>query len=150
MNYLFSILMLLMLVPHNQKLPDEFQQLPAEVREKATVIFEGTYGERRGPPVYIGGGTTAWRLESYFDVKKVYRGKVVAKTILINSRVSPKINDVSVNLKSGRDYLVLLRPNEKSMKLISSRKYISVHDRLQEEELIAIVELEQSGTDFSL
>jgi hypothetical protein len=141
MNHLFFMVLLLMLVPQNQKLPDAFNHLPEEVREKATVIFKGTYREGRGPIVYIGGGTTAWRLESYFNVKKVYQGKVGAKTILINSRVSPKINDVSVNLEVGRDYLVLLRPNEKSMKVIRSREYIPVRDGLEGEEIIAIVEL---------
>ena len=142
MNHLFSMVLLLMLVPQNQKLPDAFHQLPEEVREKATVIFTGTYAEGRGPSVYMGGGTTAWRMESYFNVKKVYRGKVGAKTILINSRVLPKINDVSVNLEVGRDYLVLLRPNERSMKVISSRGYVPVRDGLEGEEIIAIVGLE--------
>ena len=141
MNHLFSMVLLLMLVPQNQKLPDAFHQLPEEVREKATVIFTGTYGEGRGPCQFLPDGSRRWALEPYFNVKKVYRGKVGGKTIHINSRVSPKINDVSVNLEDGRVYLVLLRPNEKSMKVIKAGEYVPVWDAPHGEEIIAIVEL---------
>jgi hypothetical protein len=141
MNHLFSMVLLLILVPQNQKLPDAFHQLPEQVREKATVIFTGTYGEGRGPCMYLADGTRIWALEPWFNVKKVYLGKVGGKTIRINSRVSPKINDVSVNLEVGRDYLVLLRPNEESMKVIKAGEYVPVWDALQGEEIIAIVEL---------
>jgi len=141
MNHLFSLVLLLMLVPQNQKLPNEFHQLPAQVREKATVIFTGTYGEGRSPCIFMPDGSRIWALEPWFNVKKVYRGKVGGKTVQINSRVSPKINDVSVNLKIGRDYLVLLRPNEQSMKAIEAGEYVPVWDALQGEEILAIVEL---------
>src|SRR4029079_2748521 len=130
MNHLFSLVLLLMLVPQNQKLPNEFHQLPAQVREKATVIFTGTYGEGRSPCIFMPDGSRIWALEAWFNVKQVYRGKVGGKTVQINSRVSPKINDVSVNLKIGRDYLVLLRPNEQSMKVIEAGEYVPVCDAL--------------------
>ena len=138
---LFSIVLLLMLVPQNQKLPDAFHQLPEEVREKATVIFTGTYGEGRGFCQFLPDGTRRWALEPYFNVKRVYRGEVGGKTIHINSRVSPKINEVSVNLEVGRDYLVLLRPNEESMKVIKAGEYVPVWDAPHGEEIIAIVKL---------
>ena len=139
MNHLFAIVLALMLVPQPQKLPDAFHQLPEEVREKATVIFTGTYGEGRSPCIYIGGGTRVWALEPYFNVKKVYRGNVGGKTIQINSRVSP--NDVNVKLQVGRDYLVRLQPNEESMKVIKAGKYVPVWKAPEGEEIIAIVEL---------
>ena len=141
MNHLFSMVLLLMLVPQNQKLPDAFHQLPEQVREKATVIFTGTYREGISPCISLGDGTRVRALEPFFKVKTVYRGKVGGEHIGINSRVSPKIDDVSVQLKVGRDYLVLLRPNEESMKAIKAGEYVPVWDRPNDEEILAIVEL---------
>ena len=141
MNHLFSLVLLLMLVPQNQKLPDAFHQLPEQVREKATVIFTGTYGEGRGFCQFLPDGTRRRALEPYFNVKRVYLGRVGGKTIHINTRVSPKINDVSVKLELARDYLVLLRPNEESMKVIAAGDYVPVWDAPHGEEVIAIVKL---------
>jgi len=141
MSHLLSVALLLILVPQNQKLPDAFHQLPGEVREKATVIFTGTYGEGRGSCQFLPDGTRRWALEPYFNVKRIYRGKVGGKTIHINTRVSPKINEVSVKLTVGRDYLILLRPNEASMKVIKAGEYVPVWDALRGEEIIAIVKL---------
>lgn len=142
MNHLFSVVLLLMLVPQNQDLPDAFHRLPEQTREKATIIVTGTYVEGRGPCIFLADGSRIWPLLSWFNVKKVYRGKVAGKSIRINTRVSPKINDVSEKLEYGRDYLVLLRPNEESMKVIESEKYVPFRKALQDEEIIAIVKLE--------
>ena len=141
MNYLFSLVLLLMLVPQNQKLPDAFHQLPEQASEKATVIVTGTYREGRGPCIFMGDGTRRWALESWFNVKRVFRGEVGGKSIHINSSVSPKINDVSVKLELGRDYLVLLRPSEKQMKMIKTGEYVPIWDAPHGEEILAIVEL---------
>jgi hypothetical protein len=141
MNHLFSMVLVLVLVPQSQNLPDAFHQLPEQVREKATVIVTGTYREGRSPCIYIGDGTRVWALESRFHIKTVYQGEVGGKSIYVNTRMSPKINGVSVKLKVGSDYLVLLRPNEESMKIIKSGEYVPVWDALEGEELIAIVEL---------
>jgi hypothetical protein len=141
MNHLFAMVLLLLLVPQNQNLPHAFHQLPEVAREKATVIFTGTYGEGRSPCIFRGDGTRIWALEPYFTVKRVYRGEVGGKTILINSRVSPKINDVSVKLELGRDYLVLLRPSEESMKVIKAGEYVPVWDAPHGDEIIAIVKI---------
>jgi len=48
---------------------------------------------------------------------------------------------VSVKLTVGRDYLILLRPNEASMKVIKAGEYVPVWDALRGEEIIAIVKL---------
>jgi len=141
MNHLLSVVLLLILVPQNQKLPNAFHQLPEDVREKATVIFTGTYGEGRSPCIFRADGTRIWALEPYFSVKRVYRGEVGGKTLLINTRVSPKINDVSVKLELGQEYLVLLRPNEESMKVIKAGEYVPVWDAPYGEEIVAIVKL---------
>jgi hypothetical protein len=45
-----------------------------------------------------------------------------------------------VNLEVGRDYLVLLHPNEESMKVIEAGEYVPDWDALSGEEIIAIVE----------
>ena len=141
MTHLLAIALLFTLVPPGQNLPDAFYQLPEEVREKATVIVTGTYGEGRSPCIFMPDGSRIWALESWFNVKKVYRGEVGGKSISINSRVSPKINNVSVKLEVGRDYLVLLRPNEKSMKVIKAGEYVPVWDAVSLSEIVAIVEL---------
>jgi len=140
MIHLFSLVLLLMLVPSGQKLPDSFHQLPEQVREKATVIVSGTYGVGRSPCIWLGDGRRVWALESWFNVKAVYRGKV-GKTIYLNSTMYPKINGASVKLEVGRDYLVLLRPNEESTKVIRNGEYVPVWDALSVDEIIAIVEL---------
>jgi|ERR1043166_6972180 hypothetical protein len=141
MNYLFSLLLLLVLVPQNQKLPETVKQIPGQVRESATVIVTGTYREGRSPCIFMPDGSRRWALESWFNVKQVYRGKVGGKTIYVNGRVSPKLNDVSVKLETGREYLVLLRPNEESTKVIKAGEYVPAWDALQSEEILAIVEL---------
>jgi hypothetical protein len=142
MNLLFSMVLLWLLVPQNQELPEAFNQLPEQVRDQATIILTGTYGEGRGPCIFMPDGSRRWALESWFNVKKVYRGKVGGKTIHINTRVSPKIKDVSEKLEVGQDYLVLLRPNEESMKVIEAGEYVPAWDALYGEEIIAIVKIE--------
>jgi len=139
MNHLFSVVLLLMLIPQNQKLPDAFYQLPKQVGEQATIIIAGTYREGRSPCIFMPDGSRIWALESWFNIKKVYRGTVGGKTIYLNSRVSPKINDVSAKLEVGQDYLVLLRPNERSMKVIVAGDYVPVWDALYGDEILAIV-----------
>lgn len=142
MNYLFSIAMLLLtLAPQNQKLPVEFYQIPAHVRAEATVIVSGTYGQGRSPCIFRPDGSRIWALESWFQLKEVYLGKVGGKYIYINSAELPKTEEVSEKLKVGRSYLILLRPSEESMKVITAGKRVPVWDALSKEEIIAIVEL---------
>ena len=86
-------------------------------------------------------GSRVWALESWFQIKKVYRGKVGGKSVYINSGMLPKTKDVSVTLKVGREYLVLLRPSDESMKLIKPGEYVPFWNTLDGEEIIAIVEL---------
>jgi hypothetical protein len=44
-------------------------------------------------------------------------------------------------LEAGHDYLVLLQPNEESMKVIKAGEYVPAWDALQSDEILAIVEL---------
>ena len=55
--------------------------------------------------------------------------------------LSPEAGDVRAELKDGREYLVLLRPSEESMKPIKAGEYVPAWDALDDEEIVAIVEL---------
>ncbi len=142
MNYLISLAMLLsILVPQQQELPEEFHQIPEHVRAEATIIIAGTYAEGRSPCIFMPDGSRRWALESWFNVTKVYRGKVGGKSIYIKSRRLPKPKDVSEKLEVGHKYLVLLRPGVESMKLIKEGGYVPFWDALRDEEIVAIVKL---------
>ncbi|HJQ24741.1 MAG TPA: hypothetical protein VKA60_12560 [Blastocatellia bacterium] len=142
MNYLISLgVLLLILVPRNQRLPEEFYQIPEPVGAKATLIVTATYAQGRGPCIFMADGSRRWALESWFRIKQVYRGQVGGNSIYIKRRVSPKTEDAGVELEVGRDYLVLLRPSKKSMKAIKAGAYLPAWDALHDEEIIAIVEL---------
>lgn len=143
MNHLLSLAMLLLMpVSQNQNLPDAYYRLPEQVREKATVIVVGTYAQGRSPCVFMPDGSRRWALESWFQITKVYRGKVGGGSVYINSSMSPKNKDVSARLEAGRKYLVLLRPSSKSLKALKAGEYVPFWDALSDEEIVAIVGLE--------
>jgi len=140
MNHLFSVaLVLLMLTPQNQKLPDAFYTLPEEVREKATVIVKGTYEQGRSPCIFMPDGSRIWALEAWFQIKKIYRGQVGGKSIYIKRSLPPKTEDAGTDLEVGREYLVFLRPSEESMKAIRAGEYVPAWDALHDDEIIAVV-----------
>lgn len=142
MSHLSSLaLLLFMLAPHNQNLPDAFHKLPEPVRSKATLVVTGTYGRGRGPCIFMPDGSRRWALESWFRVTKVYRGEAGGKSIYIKSRVSPKSEGKRHELEVGREYLVLLRPSEESLKAIKAGDYVPAWDALDDEEIVAIVAL---------
>jgi len=142
MNYLISLAtLLLILVPQDQKLPKEVNQLPEPVRAKATLIVTGTYGRGRGPCIFMPDGSRRWALDSWFRIKKVYRGEVGGKSIYVKSSVSPKPEGTRATLEAGSEYLVLLRPSEESLKAIKAGEYLPAWDALDDEEIVAIVAL---------
>lgn len=134
------VLLLFMFAPQDQNLPDAFHKLPEQDRAKATVIVIGIYGEGRSPCIFMPDGSRRWALESWFRVTKVYRGRVGGKSIYVARRMLP--NEVGgVKLEVGREYLVLLEPNEESMKAINGGEYVPAWDALRDEEIVAIVKL---------
>lgn len=143
MHYLFSMAMLLMmLAPQNQNLPDEFYQIPEPIRGQATVIISGTYSRGgRTPRIWRPDGTIVFGLDQWFAIKRVYRGKVGNKFIRINPTGLPTSSYVSQSLKLEQAYLVLLRPGSEKMKAIKTREGLSFWDALRDEEILAIVEL---------
>ena len=141
MHQLFPMAVLLtMLSPENQKMPGEFYQLPESIRESATVIVSGTYGQGRTPCIFRPDGTRVWGLDSWISIKRVYRGKVGSKSINISRLGVPISEYVSKSLEQGHEYLVLLRPGEQKLKKIKSREGTSFFDALHDEEILAIVE----------
>ena len=141
MNYLFSIAALLtMLIPQNQKLPNEFYQLPESIRENATLIVSGTYSQGRTPCMFMPDGTRRWGIDCWFSIKRVYRGEVSGRLVRINSMMLPKGRYVSEELEQDHKYLVLLRPGQDALQRIKTGK-ANYWDALDDEEIIAIVEL---------
>lgn len=142
MNYLSSVaLLLFMVAPQHQNLPDAFHKLPEPVRAKATLIVTGTYARGRGPCIFMPDGSRRWALESWFRITKVYRGEVGGKSISIKSSVSLKSEGTRTELEVRREYLVLLRPSEEALKAIKAGEYLPAWDALDDEEIVAIVAL---------
>ena len=142
MNHLLSLaILLLMPVSQNQNLPEAYYKLPEQVREKATIIVTGSYAQGRSLYIWMRDGTQVWARASSFRITKVYRGQVGDRSIRINSSMLPKTKYVSAKLEVGREYLVLLRPGSKSLKVLETGEYIPVQDALRDEEIIAIVRL---------
>ncbi len=142
MNQLLTLAMLLFTpVPQTQDLPAAYYQLPLEVREKATVVATGTYGQGRGPCIFRPDGTRVWALITWFRVDKVYQGKVGGKQINVYPGKSSGNEYVSKDLVLDRKYLVLLRPNDESQKALETGQYVPVWYSLSDDEIIAIVEL---------
>jgi|SRR6185503_16010678 len=139
MTQLLGIALLLtLLAPQQQNLPDAYYELPEQVRERATLIVTGTYGEGRSPCIFMPDGTRVWYLISSIQITKVYRGETRSgKFIYLNKSSLPE----GVQLTRDHKYLLLLRPSEESMNAIREGKYVPVWDALHDEEILAIVEL---------
>lgn len=140
-NLLLSATLLMVLTPPDKNLPAEFYQLPAEVRERATLIIKGAYGQGRTPCQFLRDGSRRWFLDSWINVKQVYRGQVGRKFININTAMLPTSQHVSSKLEQDHSYLVLLRPGAQKMKMIATRQGITFWDSLRDDEIVAIVEL---------
>ena len=142
MNQLLSLaLVLLAPVLQNQKLPGAYDQLPQQIREQATIVATGKYGWGRTPYIWLRDGTQVFARTSWFQITKVYRGQVGGRSIYINSSMLPKTKYVSAELEVGREYLVLLRPTTKSLKVLKTGESLPIRDDLHDEEILAIVEL---------
>jgi hypothetical protein len=142
MNHLLSMaIVLMMLAPQNQNLPEEFYRIPEQLRESATVVVTGTFSQGRTPCMLRPDGTRVWFRDSWFNVKKVYRGKVGTNSVRINTAMLPDSGYVSKKLERDHNYLVLLRPDEETLKAIQTKEGVSFWDSLNDDEIIAIVEL---------
>jgi len=139
MAQLLAIAMLLtLLAPQKQNLPDAFYELPEQVREQATLIVTGTYGEGRTPCIFRPDGTRVWSMESLIQIKKVYQGEAGGKFVYLDWF---DLLHRGMRLKRDHTYLVLLRPNERSTQSIRKGEHVAFWDALDDKEIIAIVEL---------
>lgn len=139
MAYLLGIAMFLtLLTPQKQTLPDAFYELPEQVREQATLIVIGTYAEGRTRCIFMPDGTRRWTMESSIRIKKVYRGEAGGKYIYLDWGT---LLETNVKLMQGHTYLVVLRPNSRSMNAIRKGEHVPFWESLDDEEIIAIVEL---------
>jgi len=146
-NLLSMAVLLIMVFPQHQNPPNEFPRIPEQLRESATIIFAGTYVEGRTPCQWLPDGSREWFKDSWFEVKRVYRGNVSSRSIRINTAMLPVNSNVSQNLKETRDYLVLLRPGEDKIEGIKREKGLSFEDALHGDEIVAIVELAGDAQD---
>lgn len=142
MNQLLSMaIVLVTLVPQSQSLPDEFYRIPEQVSARATVVLTGTFWQGTGPCMMRPNGVSVWFLDSRFTVKKVYRGELKPKSIRINTAMLPDSEYVAKNLQREHTYLLLLRPDEETMKEMKTESGVSFEDSLHDDEIVAIVEL---------
>ena len=77
-------------------------------------------------------------MEAFISITKVYRGEVGGKTISLNWH---DLREMGGKLTRGHMYLVLLRPNARSMKPIRAGEHVPFWDALDKTEIIAVVEL---------
>lgn len=122
-------------------LPEGFARVPAEVRERATVVVVGTFTSGRGPCEFLPDGSRRWPLLRGFRTNTVYRGTVRADYIGVEDPVGTETTGGAMSLLEGGKYLLLLRPSKISDKMlrrrVGSRDY---RDALRAEEVVAIVE----------
>ncbi len=115
--------------------------LPASVRDRATVIIAGELTQGRSACIPTDTmGSHRWYRETSLEVQDVLRGKVAARYLQINEAMLPKSKYVRRNLIDGETYLVLLRPNAESMKIIEDREGIfNYRSAMSGDEIVAIV-----------
>jgi hypothetical protein len=120
-------------------LPGAFHRLPANVRERATVVVSGVYTVARGPDEPLPGGRTRWPLLQGFLVKTVYRGEVAAEYIGVET-VHPLRRWGRLALVEGREYLIVLRPSRESRRILAVRERSwDWRKALAKDEILAIV-----------
>jgi hypothetical protein len=116
-------------------MPDAFQRLPAEVREKATVLLVGRFTTERGPCEFLPDGTRRWPLLRGFTKLTVYRGEV--------GRDYVGVAEPGADLVEDREYLLALRPSKGSLDALRRRDGGRSHrDALAPDEVLAIVPIE--------
>ena len=142
MKPILSIALLwLTLSPPIQNWPEEYYRIPEQLRDSATVVVAGTFGQGRTPCMYMPDGTRVWFIDSWFKVQEVYRGEVRSQFIRVNTAMLPESEYVPAKLEWDHNYLVLLRPDHLALKALKTKEGISFQDSLSREEIVAIVEL---------
>lgn len=100
----------------------ELEALPSSVRERATIVISAKLTRGRSVCVPRGKDMRVWFIETSLEVHDVLRGSVAARYLQINVAMLPKSKYVRTKLTEGETYLVLLRPNPESMKIIGDHE----------------------------
>jgi hypothetical protein len=136
-----SALLAVMTLETATPLPEGFARVPAEVRVRATVVVMGTFTSGRGPCEFLPDGSRRWPLLRGFETGAVYRGTVRADYIGVVDPVATGPAGEAIPLVEGASYLLLLRPSERSSRMLDeptgSR---NPRDALPAEDVVAIVE----------
>jgi hypothetical protein len=101
--------------------------LPAEARERATVIVLGEFYRERG--AHVGG---VWYVQEGVRVLRVHRGTVLSERIGVRSGVLPA-------LERGEVMLLALAPSARSLALLGQREAFFTHlNGLEPDEILAV------------
>jgi hypothetical protein len=123
-------------------MPEAYWSVPAELRDKATVVVSGRYWTGTGPHEVMPNGGHRWPLLRGFEPTAVHRGDVKSDYVGVSE---PKLfgpEDGGRKLVPGREYLILLQPSESSSKALrQQRGSRSWRDALAADEVLAIVPL---------
>ena len=118
-------------------LPDAFWTVPAEVRDRATVVVSGRYKVGRGPCELLPDGSRRWPLLRGFETTTVHRGEVKTDYIGVGDPRLLGSDDVPAE---GATYVLLLRPSKASLSALRTPEGSRSHrDALPSDEVLAIV-----------
>ena len=119
--------------------PSEYQSIPEEVRNQASVTFVGTYFTTTTDHQQLPDGSMRWRIISGFRVMADYSGIIKNERIEITPHLkvaNPWIDD---ELEESGLYLVLLKPQPESLKIIKDKhKSFSHLNLVTESDILAI------------
>ncbi len=119
--------------------PSEYQSIPAEIRNQATVTFVGTYFITTSSHQQLPDGSMRWRIISGFRVMADYSGIIKSERIEITPRFKVANPWIEEELEEGELYLVLLKPQPESLKIIKDKnKSFSHLNLVTESDILAI------------
>jgi hypothetical protein len=127
-------------------LPEAFLRLPADIRDKATLVLSGKYEVGRGPDEPLPNGGHRWARLQGFTVATVYRGSLRAEYVGLEFAYPPNTWADGLSLVPGRDYLLVLRPSDESWKVLRTPgRTHDYRDVLSKAEVLALVALREEA-----
>ena len=117
------------------------EDIPADIREQATVIVLAEYQSRAGSHIPRGDEFYVRPLYHDFIVKKVYLGNVLCDTIVIDMESLSGKEYIDKDIKIQHKYFVLLKPSNHSMKIIADKGGLfGSEEKVSGDEIVAIIE----------
>jgi hypothetical protein len=145
MKFLVAFALLMFSMSSQPALPREFNQIDEKHRQAATVIFTGIYQEDKSPHIPRGQSQMVRYLLFGFQIEQVYRGEVKADYVGIAGKQLPTRIFAKQALIKGQRYLVLLKPQEDSLKILQTGEGNHYYfNRLDDDEILAVKEVENS------